>query len=290
MELRIATCRPLPEPDHDEGALLSALGARAVRARMVVWDDPGEDWDAGVPTLVRSTWDYLHRLEAFLAWVERVGRAAPLWNPPAVLRWNVHKFYLRELAAEGHPIVPTVFLERGTRTALAEVLARQGWDEVVVKPAVSAASFGTLRVRSGASAEEHALGEAHLALHLAEHDMLVQRYASAVETSGERALVWIDGELTHAVRKSPRFSGEEECVSEALPIAADEGALARALLGRFQERLLYARIDLVRDEEDRPRLMELELVEPSLFLAQHPPACQRLAAALATRLQSFAGQ
>src|SRR5262245_39489490 len=113
MELRIATCRPLPELDPDEAPLLAALAALGVRARMAAWDDPQEDWDAAVPTVLRSTWDYVHRVDQFLAWVDRVARAAPVWNPPTILRWNAHKFYLRELAAADFPIVPTAFLTRG---------------------------------------------------------------------------------------------------------------------------------------------------------------------------------
>lgn len=290
MELRIATSRPLPEPDVDEGPLLAALAARGIQARMVAWDDPAEDWAARVPTVVRSTWDYPHRPEAFLAWVERASRAAPLWNPPAVLGWNAHKFYLDELARAGFAVVPTACLERGARRTLDELRAEHGWDDVVIKPAVSAGSFGTLR--SGAA--EPAEGEAHLKRLLAERDVLVQPYAGAVETSGERALVWIAGELTHAVRKSPRFAGQQESVSAAVPVAADERALAEGLLAwlrtRFSSELLYARIDLVRDEHGEPRLMELELIEPSLFLVQHAPALTRLAEALARQLEEFQGR
>ena len=282
MELRIATCRPLPEPDPDEPLLLAALAERGVRARMAAWRDRREDWDAPVPTVVRSTWDYLHHVEDFLAWIERAARAAPLWNPPAVLRWNVHKSYLLELAAEGLPIVPTAYLARGSDTTLRELLAERGWDAAVVKPAVSAASFGTLRVRQGDSELEH--GERHLRALLAERDVLVQRYVPAVETSGERALVWIDGELTHAVRKSPRFGGQDERVSDALAIAADERLLAERLLARFGHELVYGRVDVVRDEREGLLLMELELMEPSLFLAQHPPALARHARALVERL------
>jgi hypothetical protein len=281
--LRIATCRPLPEPDPDEEPLLAALAARGVRARMAAWNDPREDWDSPVATVVRSTWDYPQHAPEFLAWIERAARAGPLWNPAGVLRWNVHKFYLRELAERGFPIVPTAFVERGRRTRLAELLARHGWSDAVVKPAVSAASFRTLRVRAGAPGELER-GEAHLAGLLAERDALVQRYAPEVETSGERALVWIDGELTHCVRKSPRFAGQEESVSGALTPDADERELALALIERFRPGLLYARIDLVRDERGAPQLMELELIEPSLFLVQHPPALARLADALAERL------
>jgi len=284
VELRIATCRPLPEPDADEDLLLAALAAEGVQARMADWRDPREDWDAPVATVVRSTWDYLHHVDEFLAWIERAARAAPLWNPPDVMRWNAHKFYLRELATEGFPIVPTAFVERGSRALLAELLGERGWDDAVVKPAVSAASFGTLRVRSRRN-DELAAGEAHLGALAATRDVLVQRYAPAVESSGERALVWIDGELTHAIRKEPRFADGHERVSGALAIADDERALAERILARFGRALLYGRVDVVRDEAGRPQVMELELLEPSLFLAQHPPALARLAHALRARLE-----
>jgi hypothetical protein len=250
---------------------------------MAAWNGTAEDWEAPVPTVVRSTWDYHHELEAFLAWIERAARAAPLWNPPAVLRWNAHKFYLRELEGSGFPIVPTAFLARGARARLADLMSERGWSDAVVKPAVSSSSFRTLRARTPVPGEL-ARGEAHLAKLLEERDVLVQRYAPAVETSGERALVWIDGELTHCVRKSPRFTGQDERVSEALAPDADERALALGMLERFRGELLYARIDLVRDERGAPRLMELELIEPSLFLVQHPPALERLVGALARRL------
>lgn len=285
MELRIATSRPLPEPDPDEDLLLDALARRGVRARMAAWDDPGEPWDAPVPTVVRSTWDYLHRPEEFLAWADRAARAAPFWNPPEIVRWNVHKAYLAELGRSGIPIVPTVFLGRGSAACLGEVLAGRGWDDVVIKPAVSAASFATVRARPG----DPGPGEAHLASLLRERDVMVQPYVPAVESSGERSLVWIDGALTHAVRKSPRFGGGDESVSGALPIAPDEAALAHRVLARFQDRLLYARVDLVRDAGGRPMLMELELIEPSLFLLQCPEALDRLSAGIVARLRRTPG-
>jgi len=279
VRLRIATCRPLPEADPDEELLIAALAARGVRAHAAAWHEPRE-WDEPVPTVLRSTWDYVHRLDQFLAWAERVARAAPLWNPPAIVRRNAHKSYLVELAAAGVPVVPTALLERGSRARLGDVLAERGWTSAVIKPAVSAASFGTRLVRPG----ETAAGEAHLQALLSERDVLVQRYAPAVETSGERALVWIDGALTHAVRKERRLTGDEESVSEAVPIAEDERALALAVLAPHARELLYARVDVVRDEDGRPMVMELELIEPSLFLRQHPPALERLADALTARL------
>jgi hypothetical protein len=112
-----------------------------------------------------------------------------------------------------------------------------------------------------------------------------------VEGSGERALVWIDGELTHAVRKSPRFFGENESVSEAIPVAADERTFAELALKAADARehgILYARIDVIRDEGGTLRLMELELIEPSLFLKQSAAALDRLVAAIVARARARA--
>lgn len=281
MDLRIATCSPLPEPDVDEDILLAALRARGVAARMAAWNDPGERWDDPLPTVIRSTWDYIHDVDAFRAWIERVERAAPLWNPGHVLRGNLHKRYLLELERRGIPVVPTACITAKSRGTLADVLHQRTWDDVVVKPAVGAGSFGTLRFGT----KDLAAGEAHFARLVAERDVLVQPYERSVEGHGERALVWIDGEFTHAVRKSPRFGDDAEHVSAALAIETDELELGRRALEEHTANLLYARVDVARGPDGAPRIMEVELVEPSLFLAQNPIALERIADGIARRLR-----
>ncbi|HTF90282.1 MAG TPA: hypothetical protein VK843_17840 [Planctomycetota bacterium] len=282
MELRIATCRPMPEVDADEDLLLAALSQRGVRARMAAWNDTEQDWDAPVPTLLRSTWDYIHDLPAFRSWLSRVAHAAPLWNPRSIVEANLHKGYLLDLERRGVPIVPTELVERGSATSLREIMKHRAWDAVVVKPAVGAGSFATQRFAAG----EISHGERFQADHLPHRDMLVQPYLDAVEGHGERALVWIDGEFTHAVRKSPRFGGQDERVSEALPIAAEERALGELTLGPLASQLLYARVDVAHGPDGRLCLMELELIEPSLFLKQEPRALERFAAAIARNLRA----
>ncbi|MCY2961636.1 MAG: hypothetical protein NTY35_15850 [Planctomycetota bacterium] len=281
MDLRIATCRPLPEPDVDEEILLGALRARGIAARMAAWNDPAEPWDERVPTVIRSTWDYIHDMHAFRFWLDRVERAGPLWNPGIVVRDNLHKRYLLNLERHGVPIVPTELIGHAARTTLAKVLALRGWGDVVVKPAVGAGSFGTQRFGPG----DLSAGNAHLQRLLSEErDVLVQPYEPSVEGHGERALVWIDGAFTHAVRKTPRFGTDPERVSEALAIEPDELELGVRALEPHAEKLLYGRVDVARGPDGRPRVMELELVEPSLFLKQSPAALERLAGGIARRL------
>lgn len=270
----LVTCTALPEPDVDEAALLDAVAARGGCPRLLAWDDPAVDWAELDLAVLRSTWNYHRQLPRFLAWAEVAARSTTLANPLSIVRWNTHKRYLLELAAGGFPVVPTELLPRGSRASLAELRERRGFREVVLKPAVSAGSFETHRVREGED------GEALLARLLAEHDVLMQAYVGSVEGHGERSLVFIAGALSHAMRKSPRFTDGVERVTGPHPITEEERALAEALMARFGAGTLYGRVDLARDARGEPMVMELELVEPSLFLTDHPPALERFAEAI----------
>jgi glutathione synthase/RimK-type ligase-like ATP-grasp enzyme len=277
MRIGLVTCLEPPEPDPDEELLASALRGQGHAASVVAWDDPKVAWSSFDLCVLRSTWNYYKRVDDFLVWARLVDDETALANPPAVVRWNAHKEYLADLERHGAPVVPSVWLRRGAKDTLASISEARGWDDVVVKPSVSAGSFETLRVRKG----DRARGEAHLERLLATRDAMVQLYLPSVEDHGERALVWIDGELTHSVRKAPRFREDAESVSEALPISGEERAFARRVLSCLpvRERLLYARVDVAHDGEGLC-VMELELIEPSLFLRQHPPALERLCRAI----------
>lgn len=293
MKLRVATCTTLPEPDADEAPLAAALAAAGVDAALVAWDDPRVDWDAPIPTILRSTWNYALDVDAFLAWIDRVARAAPLWNPPDIVRTNVHKRYLLELAARGVPVVPTMIVERGDAIEhdLGASLRASESGKIVIKPEVGAGSLNTrvfaVEVPDGERFDQVvAASEAHLATIRRHGAALVQPYLSSVETYGERSLVWIDGAFTHAIRKAPRFSGDTESVTGPIPIAGEERAVAEAALAPIAERILYGRVDLARDDRGQPVIMELELVEPSLFFARGPGAVERFVGGIACRLRA----
>ena len=295
-DITLVTCaRLVAEPDRDDVILREALVARGKRVAIVAWDDATFDWSATRIALIRSTWDYYERRDAFVAWAERAGKATRLFNPPDVIRWNTHKGYLVELAAKDVPVTPTELVRRGAAPDLPSLLASRGWKRVVVKPAVSAGSNLTMLVHEGNLSE----AQRHLETILEERgDVLVQPYMSVVEEYGERSMIVVDGELTHAVRKRPAFGkagpgvaaafvpGEPILdnaeVDEAMP-AEDEAATARRILAAAGKDVLYARVDLVRDEKGAPTLMELELVEPSLFLWHSDAARDRLVDALIAR-------
>jgi glutathione synthase/RimK-type ligase-like ATP-grasp enzyme len=281
VDVALASCTTLTEPDPDGAPLVDALARAGLVARILAWDDPTADWSRARLTVLRSTWNYPRRPADFLAWVDATARVCELWNPPAVVHWNVHKRYLLELAERGVPTVPTALVLRGSGIGLAAILAERGWQDVVVKPAVSAGSFRTRRFPPG----EQEAGERFLAELSSERDALVQPYLASVEDHGERALIHVDGELTHAVRKSPRFADERESVSSgAVPILPAERELARRALAAVGRPVRYARVDLAPGPAGEPRLMELELIEPSLFFTQGPLALERFVRACARRL------
>ena len=279
--IALVTCRALPEPDPDQEPLLEALREAGLEAELLPWDEAGADPGAFDLCVLRSCWDYHLHLDEFRRWVVDADQRTLLENPSKVVRWNLHKRYLDELEGWGIPVVPTAWFERGDRVDLAALLKKRRWEDVVVKPAVSAASFRTARF----GVDDLEQGQAFLEALVAERDAMVQPYLPSVDTDGERALVHVDGLFTHAVRKGARFSGEEEEVSEsAVPLEDEELDLAERTIARIGCPLLYARVDLMRDDGGAPRVSELELIEPSLFLAQYPEAMARLVEGVLRRL------
>jgi hypothetical protein len=261
-------------------ALNPELTARGLSASLVAWDDPVMDWSAFRLCVIRATWDYHLRLPEFLAWAERVAAQTALWNPLDLVRWNTHKSYLRDLERQGVAIVPTVWAPQGTSLDLATLLNERGWTQAVVKPAVSASAYATRLVTSATLAE----GQAHLNALLAERDMMIQPFLPSVTTTGERSLVYFDGVLSHTILRSPALGEDTGEESRLIANAAEEAAFAGRVMQAVSSETLYARVDIARDDADDLCLMELELIEPSLWLDLTPEAPARFATAIARRL------
>ena len=280
MSVAIVTCKVKPEEDPDEELLLEALADAGLQPTLAAWDDDTVDWSQFGMAVLRSAWNYIDDLDGFLAWAVHAGTATNLFNPVEVVQWNTHKGYLRELAKQGVPVVPTAWLGIGEERDIADLMADRGWHDVVAKPVVGAASYLTDRISDPVSPQSQQFWRKLCT----DREVMVQPYLASVEEYGERALIWIDGELTHAVRKSPRLGDDEERVSDALPISHVERELAEAVIADIPHELLYARIDLIRGDHGEPLLAELELVEPSLFLQQDRTALKRLVRGIAERL------
>lgn len=284
VDVALVTWRELPELDPDDRPLAAALRERGHRVAIVAWDDAGFDWAAARLVMLRNPWDYYRRFDEFLAWAVAVDAVSSLWNPLAAVEWNLHKGYLVELARAGVPVVPTELVRRGSDFDLASLVARLDWRRGVAKPAVSADSWETVVFDAG----NLAAAEAMIGRRLPERDLLVQPFLESVESDGERCLVFLDGEYSHAVRKNPITRGGRWAgLPEGTPVSAESDELdvaRRVLAAAPAAELLYARVDLVRDAGGRPLLLELELAEPTLFLADHPAGLERLLAGIERRL------
>lgn len=273
--IALATCAALPRLEPDDQLLLAPLAARGIDAVPAIWDDPTVDWSAFDLTVVRNTWDYIHRRDAFLDWARAVPRLA---NRAEVLTWNTDKRYLRELEAAGLPIVPTAFVPPGDRVAVT--------GESVVKPTVSAGSQDTLRL-----GDEDAVHAQVARLHAVGKTAMVQPYLADVDTAGETALLYFDGAFSHAIRKGPMLLPGEvkdpdlfyaEEISPREPSAA-ERALGGRVVAYVTQRFgtpLYARVDLL-PHGGEPVIIELELTEPSVFVGYADGAPERFADAIA---------
>ncbi|ACY16756.1 ATP-grasp domain-containing protein [Haliangium ochraceum] len=285
VDVVLAKCASFPDPDPDMPPLVDALRAAGLRCEVVVWDQPGVDWSQPRLVLLRATWDYFHKLEAFLAWLVHVSERTELWNSQPVAACFTHKRYLLEMQRRGLPVAPSELLERGSDRALGDIARDRGWDEMVIKPAVGGGSFRALRV--GPEADSRAAGEAHLRALVAERDTLVQGFLPAVESYGERCAIFVDGELSHVVRKAPRFQDDQESVTPATLTAAETALAERAWAQAAAiGPTYYGRVDMVPDPSGAPVLMEMEFVEPSMFFRFGEAGLARLVDALVRRVRA----
>jgi glutathione synthase/RimK-type ligase-like ATP-grasp enzyme len=287
MRIALALCSTLPDWEVDDRPLHAALARAGVDAQVVAWDDPGIAWEGFEACLIRTTWDYTRRRNEFVRWAAHVSERTTLFNPLPVIEWNTHKTYLRDLESRGAPCIPTVWLERGSRVNLRGILAERAWPQAFLKPTVGLAAERTLRF----DCDEAGIAGAqrHAERVLADDGLLLQPYLRRVETEGEVSAIWMDGAVTHCVRKIPvpgdyRVQDDHGASDEPVRFSDDERALVQGIVAAVDADLLYARVDLLRDDDGDLRVTELELVEPSLFFRHAPEAASRLVEALVRRV------
>ena len=286
IDCTLVTCETVPALDPDDRLLARELQRRGLTVSIEAWSDPRAQWDRSRLCILRSTWDYHERCGEFLAWVERASSATVLKNDPHVLRWNAHKSYLWELERRGVPVVPTTWVSCGASCDLAQLAEARGWRDIVLKPARGAASHEVTLVRSDAAS--FAEGQERLAQLARTQDVLVQPYLSSVATYGERALIFFDGRYSHAVVKKPFdtvlvVGDAPSSLAQAMPT---ELAVATEALAAVPGRQLYARVDLLRDDDDRVCVNEVELIEPGLYLGVYDPARRVFADAIEQEVRS----
>lgn len=270
----------------DDALAADVLRDRGARLSSVPWDSRPA-WRAFDLVVIRTTWDYQERLPQFLAVLQTIeDLGVPLCNTTAVARRNARKTYLRDLDAAGVPIVPTRFAEAlAAPEQVAAAFAAFGTAEIILKPQIGASAHDTFRLRAAdVPARWPALRRAFGA-----RPFLAQPFLPGVLSEGEFSLIYLDGTLSHAVLKRPRpgdFRSQEEYGGVITAVAADAAlrAAGDAAMAQAGEGLLYGRVDLVRGADGTYLLMELELIEPALYLRMDPAAPARFAEAILRRL------
>jgi glutathione synthase/RimK-type ligase-like ATP-grasp enzyme len=283
MKLAIATCKDNSQLTADDRALARRLVELGIEVWPLVWSDPASIKNAfncnGV--LIRSVWDYHLRMNEFCLWLDQLeATGVRIFNSPETIRWNLDKIYLNELASAGIPCVPTLFLSQTMPLAEArrELDARQ-WQEIVIKPTISAGSYLTFRMQSLSTEFENKLME------IQQHSgAMVQPYLQEIEGRGEVSLVFFNHQgqvLSHAVNKLPRknefrvqhdFGGYEVPMTASTEIVDFADSCLKLVPGTW----LSARVDIL-NWSTSPVLSEIELIEPDLFFRYHPSSVNQFA-------------
>ena len=281
--------------DVDSKVLAEALSKRGVRVDVVGWDDPNVDWESPDLCVVKSASNYMIKPEPFLEWAEATEERCPLWNRRATLAWNSDKHYLLELQEKGVPMPPTIIIDRGSVRSLKQVLGSVDWDEIVIKPTISAGSFGLKKFRRDSIELDEHVGQIMggctqyldgVAWQLAGSDAIIQPYIPEI-LNGESSLIYFGGEFSHAVikraksgdfRSHPIWGAKVEWYEpskEELRVARK----ALSVVGNVE----YARLDMVMSSGG-PLLIEMELIEPFFFFDMFPETAETYADHIADSL------
>lgn len=282
-DIFLVTAGNMPKQEPETGLLQEALKEINVSASIVSWDDPNINWQHSKLSLIRTPWDYFDRLEEFRQWLQLAATKTTVWNPVEIINWNIHKSYLLGMEQAGVPIVPTILTSKGDPRQLSEIVGTDFADEIVIKPAVSINAYGAGRFEAG-----DVNAELHLKQLLESKDVLIQPFIPEIMEHGEASLIFFKSEFSHAIRKIAK-KGDYRVqnnwggrVIQHTPSAA-EMQVAKKALSVPKTELLYARVDLV-STENGPLLMELELIEPDLYLSYVPGAFRRFAEYIKTTL------
>lgn len=286
--LVIATCNDWPDPSRSDAAYLHALEARGVQVQHAPWDGESRPFLTARAVILRSTWNYHHDLPRFRRWLSLLEAAGvPVWNPPALVRWNLDKRYLLELGRLGIPVVPTVALDTPSAEGVAAVMGERGWSEAVVKPVWGASGFAVRRVHlSEFTGNPPDLG-------MPDRPHLVQEYLPAVSDRGEVGLVYFAGTFSHALLKRPsagEFRVNSQYGGSVTAMEATEGlqTAAARVIAALPSSPLYARVDGVVTDRGFV-VMEVELIEPGLWMDRADGAAGRFADATLAALAGGSG-
>ncbi len=266
---------------RDDELLQKALNKLGLTSVRIDWAGDGVDWSAFRCAVFRTTWDYYDRISEFSAWLKTVEQQTLLCNDASIIWWNLDKHYLSDIASKGIPVVPSRFIEIGETIQLSRLLDETGWEEAIIKPCISGSARHTYRVNS-----ENAAAIQNIVQPLLSREaFMLQPFLSDIRTSGEYTLMIIDGQFTHAVRKTPKdgdFRVQDDHGGAVHPCDPTEEQieLAKQTIAVCEPPPVYGRVDMVRGNNGEWVVMELELIEPELWLREQPVAAEIFAGAI----------
>lgn len=281
----LLSCDDLTDYVVDDDLLVKPFARQGWTAEFVSWSEAGVDWRAYDAVVIRATWDYTKRLDEYLARLRTIeATGVPLYNPCRIVEWNAHKRYLLELAVKGVPIVPTVPGHRVCEEMLRESFTTFQTGELIIKPMVSAGAYKTYRFTE--SQLPVLLARLHAELDGVDH--MVQPFVGSLLSAGEYSLFYFNGQLSHTICKQPtpgdfRVQEEHGGIITAAVASTEQKALGEVTLAAIPDSCLYARVDMVQSREGIWQVIEVELIEPSLYLRMDEAAPARFVQAFLSR-------
>lgn len=263
---------------EEDRILTQALEQKGLKVTRTNWDNPVFNWAETGYVIFRTPWDYFSRYDEFAPWLEKAARLTRFINPVDIINWNIDKHYMLELKDAGINIPPTIFIEPGDKSTLAETIKDLNWDEFILKPAISGGAWHTYRI----SKDEILQHEQIYKELIQERSMLIQEYQKSITTHGEVSYMVIGGKYTHAILKKGKgsdFRIQESfggTIQDYIP-SKEEIDFAQNVVKNSKPGILYARVDVMWDNNNILTLGELEVFEPALWLRRNPDAAELLA-------------
>lgn len=262
----------------EDELVMSALRSLALNVQRVSWDDANFDWSNTSHVLIRATWDYFERIQAFGEWLNMVSSVTNLINPYSLLVWNMDKHYLESLSNQGVAIAPTRFIEKGNRHQLSSLFVETAFEEAVIKPAIGGGGRHTYRISRDQINEYEQL----FSRLIEKEAFLFQQFQPSVLSFGEISLMFFGGEYSHAIRKQAKtgdFRVQDDFGGTVTAYQADNATieLAQKIIELCKPEPHYARVDLIPDGNNSWYLSELELIEPELWFRFHPKSATTFA-------------
>lgn len=277
--------------NEEDIVIAERLRNRGVEVQSVIWDDLAVNWQDFDWVIIKSTWDYHERTEVFIAWLQALQRLrVPVLNPVDRIIWNTDKHYLREIAAAGLAVIPSVFIEANQGTDISSLFDILGSDAIILKPCISAGSKNTYHIQR----DSYSQCTAQLQNVLESEALIAQPFAPEIISEGEWSFLFFNGQFSHAIIKTPKtgdFRVQQQFGGSTRKVQPTRQQIdaARAYVAHFAPDCLYARVDAIM-RDGKPMLMELELIEPYLFLSSDANAVERYTDALEAITQQTTAQ